>query len=191
MMWLRTLFDMAIADVLIVYLAIGTPIGVFAIFRSKGTLKRNLAGLMATNVLFWPVFVSFLFNPSSTAGSADRTARSIVSDLELKFERQRRELNSSLKNTEDRKFRREALEAFDRLAGISTAIDLATDLSDISVPRLLEAVSHPSPKRAGICIYRRNLSRLRDHQERAFRDLTMVSGSMDITLTAIQGDSYV
>ncbi len=169
---------MGISEILIIYLAVGAPIGVYAIVRSKNLLTKNLIGILAANVLFWPVFASLEFVPKAVSGHGSKYFIDGGTNSATAFERSRSAFTSSVKDISDRNFRREALDGFDRFAALSDAVLTEASAADVSVPELFVIAGHPLPSLASKCLFRKNRRKLADHRDRAFADIAALAGKL-------------
>jgi hypothetical protein len=163
--------QMGLSEAFIIYMAIGVPIGVYAIIRPKRSLKSNLVAFMAINILFWPLCATRVL---VLAPETEYPPNQFV-DGNLSFisasERSRQEFSDSISNIGDRRFRREVLDDFDRFTAISRSIYLGPNEKSISIPEILEIARHPSPSIALKCLARRSSRRLLEHRSRAIADL--------------------
>ena len=156
---------MGISEALIIYLAIGAPLGVYAIVRPQNFLE-NLAGILAANVLLWPIFASLEFIPRSESSHGSNhfidSRSDSADDLEKAWA-----FNASFDHIADRRSRREALEAFERFAALLHAASDTDTGRSISVPKIFEMAGHANPTLAAKCLSRRNAARLKGHLRRA------------------------
>jgi len=155
-------------EALIIYLAIGSPIGVYAIVRSKSSLKQDLIALLTANILFWPVFASLEFvpqTPSDVGPNYFIDGRPHSSS----DERSRSNFISSLADLGDRAFRRKALEALERYTALSNAVP--STAAETAIPEIFDATDHPNSSVAAKCLFRKNRSKLIGHRDRSLDDL--------------------
>jgi len=162
---------MGITEVLIIYLAIGTPIGVYAIVRPKNLLKQNLVALFAANILFWPIFASLEFVPRTGTPLEPRYFIDGRPNPVIALDQPRSTFKDRLNELGDRTFRRIALEDFDRLAALSNALHFEVAVNKASVPEVFELAGNPNPGRAAKCLFRKNNAKLLDHLQRAENDM--------------------
>lgn len=164
---------MGISEALIIYLAFGTPLGVYAIVRAKSSLKQELAALLALNILFWPVLASLELVPKDNSANgpkyfADGASRptGVSASVSSKFER-----------FGDREFRREALDDSQRLEALSNA--LSVQAAETPVIELYEIAHHSNAKLATKCIARINRRKLSEHRDRSLSGLKQLETKLD------------
>ncbi len=157
---------MSVADFLIIYLACGSPFGVYQITRNDFHRSGAIRLLTVTcSFLFWPIFGIGLLVGHFT-GSKTRSAReSARGVLEVRREMENvfyaGGLTSSLFA-----FR----EVFDRFTGLSQASGEIAGNS--AIHEIFEITKHPNKVLASRCLSRRNRSKLIFHQARSWKDMS-------------------
>lgn len=154
---------MNVSDIIIIYLACGSPFGVYQITKRK----RSSSGVdwhhVAVAFIFWPVAAAALLVTKIFPGDATHNVefQNRLEDLRLDFE-QTAFLGESVSSLFE--FR----ETFERFAGLSVA---ATDVRiGKSSAEIFEISGHNNKSLATRCLARRNISRLAVHRCSARED---------------------
>ena len=171
---------MGISEALIIYLAVGVPLGVYAIMRPKNSLRKNLVGLLAANVLFWPIFASLEFIPRSENRLEPNYFVDSASRSTNDLDDAREPFTASLAKIADRTVRRAAVDAFDRFAALSRAASDQGDRDSVSIPEIFGVAGHTNPQLAAKCLFRKNLTKLNDHRRRAGADLRFLAEDLEL-----------
>ncbi len=161
---------MSIADVLIIYLAAGTPFGVYSLLDLRGDLKLGSLFSITRKYLLWPYYAAlgiYRYFWNTNVDLADITAtlfeRSII-DI-------RAELKSTLPLGSQRTELRRILDAFDTYTGLAEMTVYPATCGHSKAPAILEPVDHPAPHIAARCQERHNRLMLVSHRDRAEREL--------------------
>src|SRR5688500_5235424 len=156
---------MSIADLLIVYLACGSPVAVYHFTsRPQTVLSRDIAAVTYSFV-FWPIAAArLLMRIAARAGERKRLARqNIVEQIRLEIE------HIALTDRSPSvlfRFR----EIFHRFTGLNDAAE-DSDPTDTGLAEIFLATDHPDVALATRCLRRRNKRLLRDHASHAHGEL--------------------
>ena len=148
---------MKLSDLLIIYLACGSPFGVYQITsgRQERSFRRYI--VIAASFLFWPIFVVSLLLRRRSFGekNAEITANALIENIRAELERV---AFAGGETTALFEFR----EVFYRFTGLFEAANAA---NTEKTPRALFDVSgHTNKNLASQCLARRNREKLSFHQ---------------------------
>jgi len=160
---------MSLWELFIIYLAAGAPYGAYSFFTLRDRGRQTSAALAAFRFAVWPVFVLGFGFRTLTDSLRSGSAVTPTNDSALAKETDefRNRLEEALPAV-DQQTRRRVLGEFDRLAGLSVAVEEADKGGKPTTPTIIEAAGHPSPDLAAKCIFQRNRTRLLQHRTRAF-----------------------
>ena len=157
-------------NLIIIYLACGSPIGVYRITRVAKFRASRVAALGAYFV-FWPIFIPAIVRRSA---SSDNLSTDI--DVERKLDAIRLKMDAALIAADDNFPRLEFRDVFARFAGLSIALNSSGHAS----AELFTISDHKTPALGLACVNRRNRKRLAFHQLRASRDFVEAVSENDI-----------
>lgn len=163
-------------DIILAYLALGSPVGVYLLLQSeKSKPTLSAVGKAFVGFVLWPIFLGILlykrkpvlitastFDTRNTSDSRiTRNASSLRSAVEGHFER-----------SEDRRFalRKELFDAIDRFVGLRLASHENFTMQQTNA-EIFTVSGHPNPGLASMCLARRNARRVAIHAQRSANDL--------------------
>lgn len=154
---------MGLVEIIIIYLALGSPFAIFEAAVPAGSARRAAAMVFA--VVAWPAYAGKLVFSRSDPAAAFLTTDPLL-DI-------REELEALLTDGEAQAVF-ELREVFDRYTGLA----LALDASAARPYELLEISGHTSPAAGSRCLDRRNVLRLKRHLAAAREEFHSLASSL-------------
>lgn len=164
---------MSFSELLIIYLTLGAPLGVYRFFQAGESFSTiNLLKLFF-NIIIWPPLAMSIWR-NSVSNSRSRSHFAAVHPLDAGTGEIVALYREQLRSALDGKFGqiefRRIIEAYDRYAGLT--LELNANPAAGQSEEIFKIVQHPNEDLASICLRRRNRLRLIAHQTKARNDLT-------------------
>lgn len=165
---------MTYSDLLIIYLAIGSPTAVYYVLRSGRDLSLKTISRMIPALLLWPAYTIWLLTHSRTAGHPENRFLSDHASLDAARSKRvdgiRAEMEKKIREQRPEHSLFDFREVFERYVGLTTAV--AADISDDPSPFAdLTSGTSEEAKLNAISLNRRNRRLLEFHQIQARNDL--------------------
>ncbi len=161
---------MNILDATIIYLACGTPFGVYFLLKNRSV--NFSTGIQSFFIaVFWIPFALLLCwkRVTKELTKSDISEKSEAStsngDHTLEGLKRRLELHLPKRNSSQMLF--ELREATERYEGLTLALNEKSDSETFANTELISILNHNNPDLASICFNRRNSAKLRVHQKKA------------------------
>jgi len=189
-------------DILLAYLALGSPVGVYLFFQAdKGGLNLLTASKTILGFVLWPVFLCLLiyqrksvFSDTSNFETRNKSDSRITRAANLL----RSSIEKSIGDLQDRRFaiRKELFDAIDRFVGLRLA-SFERMTAQAANAEIYTVAGHPNPHLATVCLARRNSERIVMHAARSEADLRETIGRLAPMVAAapefieLVSDSYI
>ena len=152
---------MTLSEILIIYLSLGAPVGVYFLQRQADTLDRSRTVRIVLAFVLWPAALVGTIargdRPTTAALSARTVDESHDQLIQTIFEIAKRDLSRLGRGQETAQFR-EMVERYSGLLG-SRSSETGSDM----ILEFCSAAGHPNPKLAAACHLRRFAQRLDSH----------------------------
>jgi hypothetical protein len=179
---------MNLSDFLIIYLAFGAPFGVYYFLQNRKVLHRNKLWLNAflTMTVWFPYAFQLLQKFITAKLNSYKLSKIKVAEAfkKTKIDQIEKEISQMLlvENSEIALF--DFREAFQRYAGLTNALQNAGEnMSSLESEReLFRVAGNENVELGAKCLHRRNLNRLKFHQNLARRDILQIFGAINAVI---------
>lgn len=175
---------MNLSEIIIIYLALGSPFAVYFFLQNRSRLKsRQLWLKTILNFLFWipsacKILREYLSSNYSSAGNFDFFDE--LSSSKDKLSLLQRKIEKSISETDRKTSIFEIREIFDRYIGLSLELKSTSEFSNQTENEFFKLVNAKGSEIASICNQRRNLKRLSFHHKLAANDFFNLIAELNI-----------